>query len=286
MSKEELKEAAEKEERELLDELDELDSLYLDDTDDTDTDADDTDDDADTDKDTGGSEDDNESNKESDKDESETDSEKESKETSEEEEKESTEESEDSEEKETSEDARYEKLLAQIDELKGKLAEKSPEKAPEIEEVDFLAEISLDDLGSDSSLLNKVFNRVLKEAVKNSSKATPQIISKQVEESLSIHEIAEQFYKTNKDLSNVRNVVKACAKQIISEHEDWKIDQILEESAKRTRESLGIPIPDTSKASVDSDISDINNASFSGGSRGSRQAIKKDSALQQELDEM
>jgi len=259
----------ERTEEELLsDELDELDNLYTEDENSS------TDDDA-------SDDDDSEANEEESKDEPEEDSKEESEEDSEEDKEES-----EASETETKDD-RYEKLLNQINDLKGKLAEKSSkEPEVELESIDFLSEISLDDLGSNPEILNKVFNKILQEAVKSSSKTVPQTVSKQMKESWSAHEISTQFYKDNKDLSNVRNVVKACTEQIISEHEDWEVGQILEESAKRTRESLGMPIPNTVGDSAASDVTDVSKASFSEGSRGSRQVVKKDSALQQELDEM
>ena len=260
----------------LLDELDELDNLYAEESD-SESESNDSE-----------SNESNESDsdlepEEKSKDESKEDSEEESKEEAKKDSEESTEDSKD--QKDTSEDDRYEKLLTQINVLKGELAEKSvkdPKDETDLkaEEINFLSEISLDDLGSNPEILNKVFNQILREAVKSSSQISPQTISKQVDDSLTAHEISVQFYNDNKDLSNVRNVVKACAGQVISEHEDWNIGQVLEESAKRTRESLGIQVQ---KAE---DISDLGKASFSGGSKGSRQPVKKSSALQQELDEM
>ena len=263
----------ERTEEELLsDELDELDNLYSEDSEDTQE-----------------SEEEKEEEEAESRDESEEDpekeSEKESEKKSENDEEESEEKSETSEEE--TKDDRYESLLNQINDLKGELAKKSlKEPEVELESIDFLSEISLDDLGSNPEILNKVFNKIFQEAVKSSSQTVPQTVSKQMQESWSAHEISTQFYKDNKDLSNVRNVVKACTEQIISEHEDWEVGQILEESAKRTRESLGMPIPNTVGDSAASDVTDVSKASFSEGSKGSRQVVKKDSALQQELDEM
>jgi len=187
--------------------------------------------------------------------------------------------------KEGTEDSRYEKLLAQINDLKGELAKKqSPAEELEISEIDFMEGISVEDLGTDLSVLNKIFNKVLKESIKNSAQNVPQKITQQIEESMNAHEISMRFYSENQDLSNVRNVVKACAEQIVSEHEDWEVGQILEESAKRARESLGMPVPGSGAGN--SKISNVDKAAFSEGSKGSRQPVKKDSALQQELDEM
>jgi len=272
------------EEELLLDELDELDKLYTEESEPEDSDPEsDPESKPEQDSDPEAKPDLDPDLKEELKDESKEDSEKKSEKTPEEKSKEKSEDPKDS--KEKSEDDRYEKLLEQINVLKGELAEKSvkdPKDETELksEDINFLSEISLDDLGSNPEILNKVFNQILREAVKSSSQIPPQTINKQIEDSLTAHEISIQFYNDNRDLSNVRNVVKACAGQVISEHEDWNISQVLEESAKRTRESLGIPVP---KAE---DISDLGKASFSGGSKGSRQAVKKSSALQQELDEM
>lgn len=260
-----MKEEGKTEEKLLVDELDELDNLYSEDPEDSESDS-----------------------EEEFKDEPKSDSEEEPEEKQEEKSEAKPEEKPEElpeDPKENPEDpedpeARYNKLLDQINTLKGALTEKvikTPEENPE--DIDFLSEISMDDLG-DPKILNKVFNKIIQEAVKNSSKNVPQAVDRQVNETLTAREISNQFYIDNKDLSNVRNVVKACAEQIITEHDDWKLDQILEEAAKRTRESLGI-----SKQTSD-DISDSDNAAFSKGSQGSRQKPKKVSALQQELDEL
>ncbi len=202
----------------------------------------------------------------------------------------SNEEAETEEEKETSDgktevetDDRYAQLLSQINDLQGQLktSEKPPEETSE-NLVDYMKDISMDDL--DIETLNNLLNRVAQSAQKNAqenySKQLPGIINGQIDNKLSSQEIVNQFYSANKDLKNVRNVVKACAAQISQEHEDWSIDQVLKDAALKTRESLGMP------EYKEEDLPSSNKAAFAKGSSGVRTKTEKISALQQELDEL
>ena len=179
---------------------------------------------------------------------------------------------------------RYQKLLAQIDELQGQLKEKIPEEDKEVAEdlIDYLKDISMDDL--DIATLNKIFNKVAQNARDNAQaiydKKLPGMIGNQIESKMSSQDIVNQFYSANSDLKNVRNVVKACAAQVSEDHQEWTIEQVLKESALKTRETLGLPnqkheeLPSSSKAA------------FAKGSRGSRTKTENISALQQEIDEL
>ena len=180
------------------------------------------------------------------------------------------------------------KLLARIDELQGQV--KTPvegsEKETEKDLENFLADLDMEEVQSDPDILNQILHKVVSfaydRASENLQSTVPGLISSQVSDMMMAQNVSNQFYADNKDLSNVRNVVKACAEQVSQEHSDWTIENVLKEAADRTRSSLGI------KKKEDNKISDINQASFAGSSKsgGSRNKQPKVSAFQQELDEL
>ena len=181
-------------------------------------------------------------------------------------------------------DKRYNQLLDQINVLQGQLKDKPPEDKKEVvdELIDYMKDTSLDDL--DVNILNKIFNQISKNAQEQLqatyAKQIPGIVGSQIDNKLSSQDIVNQFYSANKDLKNVRNVVKACASQISQEHKDWTIDQILKDAALKTRESLGMP------EYKEEELPSSNKAAFAKGSSGKRTKTEKISALQQEIDEL
>ena len=196
----------------------------------------------------------------------------------------------DSKQKESKEDSPEDttaKLLAKIDELQGQIKTpmKNSEKEIEKDLMNFLADLDMEEVQSDPDILNQILHKVASfaydQASENLLSTVPGLISSQVSDMLTAQNVSNQFYVDNKDLSNVRNVVKACAEQVSQEHSDWTIEKVLKEAADRTRTSLGIK-------KEDDKISDINQVSFAGSpkSGGSRNKQPKVSALQQELDEL
>jgi len=196
----------------------------------------------------------------------------------------------DSEDEETD---RYTQLLTEINRLQGEIKVPKTEVKKDSREnkyndnqiIDFFADNTLDELLNDSSKMNSVFHQIaefaVKTAMENMQGNLPKVVDSQVNELLTAREISSKFYTDNSDLSNVRNVVKSCADQIVQEHTDWTIGQVLEESAKRTRQSLGMPNPEDQ-----TDITPSERVGFSKGSGGKHAKVQKISALQRELDEL
>ena len=189
------------------------------------------------------------------------------------------------EEVEISSDDRIKELLTKIDELQGKVIvpEVKTEETKE-ELVDFLKDIDLDGLHSDPEIMNQVFQSIishtLKQANKNLDSRIPGMIKSQVSDSQNSRSLADQFYKDNSDLVNVRNVVRACAEQLKQEKPDYTIKQILDEAAVRTRTTLGI------KPLMKSNVPDSDKTGLVNHTKSGRNKKQKISALQQELDEL
>lgn len=198
------------------------------------------------------------------------------------------EDSEEDSEEEVSTDApndQYDNLLAQINDLKGKLAEKdnlTTADPSEESDINYFSDIDMEALGTNPQILNALLNKVRKESIKNTMskmlKDLPNLIKSQVSDHLTAREVSDQFYQENKDLSGVRNVVKAHANQVVQDHKDWNIEQVLKEAAVQTRTYLGMQVPKIQE------VSSLDKAAFSKGSSGSRKNNPQVSALQQELD--
>ena len=192
---------------------------------------------------------------------------------------------------EPAESNRIEELLARIDKLQGQIpAAKSQETDTKSEDkpevLDFLKDLELDDVHSKPEIFNQILHQVAtfayKQAEQNITANIPKLVQSQLSETLSAREMADRFYDDNKDLRNVRNVVKACAEQVAQENSDWTLEKVLKEAADKTRETLGIVIQNESDLG-DPDKAGFANTKKSGGKRNKQQKI---SALQQELDEL
>jgi len=177
------------------------------------------------------------------------------------------------------------KLQAEINRLQGLIKpEKEEVKAEaEAEITNFMHEIEIDNLQNPETL-NTLFHQVSDHAVKSSVSnilaQIPQIIEKQVQNTLTVRDYVSDFYEKNQDLSNVRNVVKVCAEQVIQEHADWDLEKIFQTAAERTRTSLGL------KKQADAvQIPDASQVAFGKTAKGRNKQVKI-SALQQELDQI
>ena len=208
---------------------------------------------------------------------------------------------------ESDEASRIDKLLAEINRLNG-LIEPSVVKDAETETktetdvktktdsvdskdvlVDFVGDLDMDDVASDSAILNQILNKVMKHGIEvgkelnkgYSASDLSQVVATQVSQFSQNQIMIDQFYKDNSDLVNVKQVVKACATQIASESPDKGLEDILKIAAVNTRKTLGIGTP-----SAKTNSNNPNDAAFASQKGGQRKKAKKLSKLQQELDEL
>ena len=185
---------------------------------------------------------------------------------------------------------RIKELLAKVDELQGQISSFSKQKTEtktkeDTEALDFLKDMDLEDVYEDPTKFNQILQQVasysLKQAEQKILANIPEIIQSHLQETLSAKELAEKFYAENEDLQNVRNVVRACAEQVAQENQEWSVEKVLNEAAKRTRKTLGISLQ------TESNLGDPDKAGFIKTQKtGRRNKQQKISALQQELDEL
>jgi hypothetical protein len=142
-----------------------------------------------------------------------------------------------------------EKLRKQIEELHTKKEPKPEPEEPEpekFEELSFIGDDDeLDDLIRSPKKLNEVLNKVYKagmDAMIKSQEDTVRRIPEVVKTSLStqstLKKLADDFWEDNKDLKPFRKVTAAVYEEIASEHPDWTVAKVFEETGVETRNRL------------------------------------------------
>lgn len=154
------------------------------------------------------------------------------------------------------------KLLEQINELMGKGAAPAapaapagtpPAAAPVVvapapgTSHDFIGEEDIDEILSSKDKVNTLLGKVLNVAVQQlgtvMQQSLPGTVREQIITQRNVQTVVDAFYDENKDLAMVKKVVGAVSSQVASEHPDWSLGQILQETAVKVRTSLGLPTP-------------------------------------------
>lgn len=145
---------------------------------------------------------------------------------------------------------------AEIAELRRKLAEKekpttsapTTSAPPIFDEQDFLGDIDIEDITSDSKELNKLLNKVYQKAFSDARKSTsesvlrniPDIVRQNITKISELQDVSENFYKDNADLKPFNKVVAAVFEDIASKNPGKTYKEILPEVEKETRERLNL----------------------------------------------
>jgi len=155
--------------------------------------------------------------------------------------------------------------------------------------VDFLGEATVDDLIDDRELFNGVLNSVFANAVETSKNlifekvllSIPEIVTGHISRQATIGKLVGDFYDANKDLVSVKRTVGAVANNLHAENPDWKVDEVFNKAAEKTREVLGLKKP----------VEKIENKEFSedpafvGSKSGKPPTRKSLGTLQDEIDD-
>jgi len=126
---------------------------------------------------------------------------------------------------------------------------------PTIEKL--LEDTNFDEIMESKENFTKFFkdamNSVKNETIRTFQQVLPQYATPIISNQITMKEVADNFYSQNKDLAVVKPYVASIANEVSKENPEFTVAQVLEESAKRARESLGIvAIPSTSQASSSS----------------------------------
>jgi len=157
-------------------------------------------------------------------------------------------------------------LRAEIERLKAEKETKTTPKtsAPTTDtpltDQDFVGDIDLDDLQSDKSALNKLFNKVYQKAVMDTRKTIgegvlrqiPDIVKTNLVMMTSLKEASEKFYRDNEDLKPFKKVVATVFEEIASSNPSKKYAELLPEVAVEARKRLDLHKKTASHSKKDS----------------------------------
>lgn len=162
------------------------------------------------------------------------------------------------------ETSRVEELVKQVEALSQQILQMkaqapvatppSKESAPQAqptEAFDYLDGLDLDDVTTDPELFNSVLSKIesrirgaiAEETTRSTLLAIPDVVQYQIKQQAALDELVREFYDGNQDLKPVKHTVAMVAQNIASEHPDWTVKQVFEESAVKTREILKLNIP-------------------------------------------
>jgi len=171
-----------------------------------------------------------------------------------------------------------------------KAAQPTPQPPPQpqqmsLEELRILADgIDFDDMMENKETFEKGMRQMLANFAtlqeQRFTRAIPTIVATQVSQLNTLHRAVDEFYTKNPDLAMVRPTVGMIANQIVAEHPEFNLEQVMEEAATRTRKALRLP--GLSRASKKKVIT----PSFAKAKGTNRKPKPKISKLQQEIDEL
>lgn len=163
-------------------------------------------------------------------------------------------------------------LIARLEEVTGdKIAlsfQQQQNPTPTVEStpagnIDFLSNIDIDEVLQTAEGFNGLLNIVYQRALSDAKAQATEHIMRSLPESISTHyqehatrtKIVEDFYGENPDLVHIKRTVAAIANELAANNPTYTLDQILKESAVRTRQMLGLrksPITAPASAAVPS----------------------------------
>lgn len=116
-------------------------------------------------------------------------------------------------------------------------------------EVNFLEGVEVDRLFDDpSSVLNTLLNKVYQRGREAALEDLPTLVESHARQVVDVRLQADRFWKENSDLREYQDFVGVVANQVVNENPNWTLDQVYNETAKRTRERLA-PILSAEKSS-------------------------------------
>lgn len=196
----------------------------------------------------------------------------------------------------TKERKRREKLEEQVNELSKKIPQEQSQVEgqeagqEETSPIDALKEYSFDNIVESEEtfwkFVNDLITQVQSKTEEQTMKKIPQVVQSTAQEQIELREKASQFYSENPELAQSKPFVANITNQVWSEHPDWGFDDILNETANRARDALGLE-KQAKQNEKDSKSKEGRNPAFAKtGQKSSRRESSGKSELEKELEEM
>lgn len=123
-------------------------------------------------------------------------------------------------------------------------APEKPEEETPIEGSSFFGEWKFEDIIENEDSFKKFlgdFATKVRAVTKESIlKDLPGTVTKLTAEQLETRRVVTNFYDTNKELQSVKPFVAQITNQVASEHPEWNLEEILQETAERSYKALGL----------------------------------------------
>lgn len=133
-------------------------------------------------------------------------------------------------------------LQAKVEELSEMNTQSQEEGQPDpfqYEDQTFIeSDEDLDNVLNSSEGLNKLLNKANQMAIQHVQKAIPKVVQANVAQQIQLQETVSSFYSENDDLKPHRTFVGKVSERIMSEHPDWSMQKVLEETSKEARKRL------------------------------------------------
>lgn len=184
-----------------------------------------------------------------------------------------------------------ETLLAQIEKLSG-AASTTPEpvtelpKPPEIKKLEDLLGESLDFdkiMESKSEFVSFVLQMsqaIQEQTAQKILTNIPGVVGGFVQRQATLRDVAQNFFGQYPELKSVKRYVGVVANEISAEHADWNISQVLEATASKVKETLGLKA-----AVVAREKSEVVKPALPGGTGGGKAKVSQPTGLQAEIDD-
>lgn len=164
------------------------------------------------------------------------------------------------------------------------------DETPSDETPDFFGEWTYEDIIEDESNFKKFlgeFADKIKTWTQNEvSKTLPNKVSSQVLSQVSIQERVKSFYDEHKPLAKVRPYVAQITGQVSREHPDWDTDKVLNETAKRAYDALGLDFEEVRDGVKKGKQKNVKKPAFASTKGGSKKSKPKKSDLERQLEDL
>ena len=160
-----------------------------------------------------------------------------------------------------------------------------PVKIPELE--DLFKDMDFDSVMESKENFVKFFKdamAVVKEQTKQETLVNiPNVVGSFVQRQASIRDVATEFYGKYPELKRVKQYVAHVANTVSAEQPGWNISQVLEEAAKRTKETLNLQAVVEEKEKVDAAKP---KPSLPGGTQSSKTPKAPSNGFQDEINDL
>ena len=158
-------------------------------------------------------------------------------------------------------------------------------KIPELE--DLFKDMDFDSVMESKENFVKFFKdamAVVKEQTKQETLVNiPNVVGSFVQRQASIRDVATEFYGKYPELKRVKQYVAHVANTVSAEQPEWNISQVLEEAAKRTKETLNLQAVVEEKEKVDAAKP---KPSLPGGTQSSKTPKAPSNGFQDEINDL